>query len=94
MGKYVTVTEETAEIIQRKVDQGLYADVETAFAEAARLLDEYDYVQELREMLREAEEEIDRGEAIPWTRELNEQIFERAKEMHRRGIKPNSDALP
>ena len=94
MSKTIQVPDETAAIIQRKVEHGLYADADTAWAEAARLLDEYDYVQELREKLREAEEEIERGEYVEWTPELSKQILENAKERIRLGIRPDPDVCP
>ena len=94
MTKTIHVTDETVEIIQRKVDEGLYADVETAFAEAARLLDEYDYNKELRAKLQEGIDQAERGETVPWTRELSRQILEQAKELHRLGIRPDDDVCP
>ena len=66
----------------------------TAWAEAARLLDEQDYVRDLREKLREAEEQIERGEYDLWTPELSKQILEEAKELYRLGIRPDPDVCP
>ena len=94
MTKTIHLTDETVEIIQRKVDEGLYADVETAFAEAARLLDEFDYNKELGAKLQEGIDQAERGETVPWTRELSLQIFEEAKELHRLGIRPDDDVCP
>jgi hypothetical protein len=94
MSVTIKVSEETAEMVQRKVDQGLYPDLETAWAEAARLLDEQDYVRDLREKLREAQEEIERGEYVLWTPELSKQILEEAKELYRLGIRPDPDVCP
>jgi hypothetical protein len=94
MSVSITVSEETAEMVQRKVDQGLYPDLETAWAEAARLLDEQDYVRDLREKLSEAEVQIERGEYVLWTPELSKQILEEAKELYRLGIRPGPDVCP
>lgn len=94
MSKLIRVSDETADLVQRVVDQGRYADVETAWADAARLLDEQDYNRELQEMLQEAIDEIERGEGIPWTPELSKQIFEEAMELYRLGIRPDPDVCP
>jgi hypothetical protein len=91
MSVSIKVSEETAKMIPGKVEQGLYPDLEAAFAEAARLLDEQDYVWDLREKLREAEKEIERREYVLWTPELSEQIVEEAKELRRLGIRPEPD---
>jgi Arc/MetJ-type ribon-helix-helix transcriptional regulator len=92
MSVTVKVSEETAEIVQRKVDQGLYPDVETAWAEAARLHDEYADEQELRAALQIGIDEADRGEVLEWTPELNRRLLEEARELYRRGVKPDEDA--
>jgi hypothetical protein len=94
MSVNIKVSEASAEMIQRKVDQGLYPDLETAWAEAARLLDEQDYVRDLREKLREAEEQIERGEYELWTPDLSKRILEEAKELVRLGIRPDPDVCP
>ena len=94
MSKNVPVSDAIAEIVQRKVDQGLYADVETAIAEAVRLLDEHDYDRCLRAQLQVGIDEADRGEVLEWTPELNRQLFEEALEMHRQGVRPDPDDTP
>ena len=94
MSVSIKVSDETAKIIQGKVEQGLYPDLETAFAVAARLLDEQDYARDLRKKLREADEEIERGEYVVWTPELSKQIVEEAKELYRLGIRPDPDVCP
>ena len=92
MSVTIKVSEETAEIVQRKVDQGLYPDFETAWAEATRLLDEYADEQELRAALQIGIDEADRGEVLEWTPELNRRLLEEARELYRRGVKPDEDA--
>lgn len=90
----VHLSEEIAAIVQRKVDQGLYANVETAITEAVRLLDEHDYERYLRAQLQVGIDEADRGEVLEWTPELNRQLFEEALEMHRQGVRPDPDDSP
>jgi hypothetical protein len=91
MSVTIRISQETADLVQRKVDQGLYPDLETAFAEAARLLDEQDYVRDLRAELQIGIDEADRGELLEWTPELNQQLLEEARALYRQGVKPDED---
>ena len=70
MTRTVRISEETAEIIQRQVDQGHHADMESAIAEAARLLHQRDEELELLEQSLVGISKADRGELLSWTPEL------------------------
>jgi predicted transcriptional regulator len=94
MSVTIKVSEETAAAFQGKVDRGLYPDLETAFAEAARLLDEVEYNRSLQAKIQVGLDQAERGEVVPWTRELSRQLFEEAMELHRLGIRPESDEWP
>jgi len=87
----IQLTAQAEELIQRKVQSGLYANAEAAIDAAVRLLDEHD---RKRQRLREAIAEGEKGEAIPWTPELMDQILREADEMQRRGETPNPDVCP
>lgn len=86
----VTLTPEIEAILQRKVNEGLYADAESALERAVALLDYQDKLERLRALIREGEE----GESIPWTPELMDQLSREADEMIRLGIEPNPDVCP
>ena len=94
MSRTVQISDETAAKFQGKVDRGLYPDLETAFAEAARLLDELEYNRSLQAKIQMGLDEIERGEVVPWTRELSRQLLEEAMELHRLGVRPDSDEWP
>ena len=94
MSKTVQMSDETAARFQRKVDRGLYPGLETAFAEAARLLDELEYNRSLQAKIQVGLDEVERGEVVPWTRELSRQLLEEAIELHKLGIRPESDEWP
>ena len=84
----VTLTPQLEDLIQQKVEAGLYRDPESVVREALRLLDEHDRrLQRLRAAIAEGEE----GEDIPWTPELMEQLTREAEEMIRQGIEPDPD---
>jgi antitoxin ParD1/3/4 len=87
----VTLTPELEDLIQRKVDAGLYRDPETVLRQALRLLDEQDRrLQRLRAAIAEGEE----GDDVPWTPELMEQLTREAEEMIQQGIDPDPDVCP
>jgi len=94
MSKTVQIANETAEIIQRTVDQGLFPDPETAFAEAVRLLDELEDDHELRARLQVVLDEFARGKAIPWNEETKQHILREGREAHERGDLPDPDVCP
>lgn len=95
MATTVQMSEETAAIVQRKVEQGLYADAASAVAEAVRRLDEDDrYERELHAQLQVGQDQIERGEVREWSRALNDRLFEEALELYRSGVKPSADARP
>ena len=77
--------------IREKVESGLYASVDAALETAVELLDEYDQqLQRLRAAIAVGE----KGEAIPWTPDLLEQLTREADGMFRRGEKPDPDVCP
>jgi antitoxin ParD1/3/4 len=81
--------------IQGKVIAGLYADADAVLVEALRLLDERDRRLEwLRIAIAKSDEQIARGEGIPYTPELLEEIDREVDERFCRGEMPNSDVCP
>lgn len=84
----IQLTARAEELIQRKVQSGLYPNAEAAIDAAVQLLDEYDRrLQRLREAIAE-------GEGQPWTPELMAEIRREADAMRRRGEAPNPDVCP
>jgi putative addiction module CopG family antidote len=78
-------------LIRQKVRSGLYDNAEAAIDAAVQLLDDRDRrVERLRAAIAEGE----RGEALPWTPELMEQLSREAEDMQRRGEAPDPDVCP
>jgi len=94
MSVTINVSEETAEMVQRKVDQELYPDLETAWAEAARLLDEYDREEALLSKLQVGLDQLERGEGIPWNEETKQRILREGRAAYERGDIPDPDVCP
>ncbi|MEA2581987.1 MAG: Bacterial antitoxin of ParD toxin-antitoxin type system [Thermomicrobiales bacterium] len=83
----VTLPPELEAMVRQKVDEGLYADVDSVVQEALRLLDRRDRRERLRAALVEGEE----GEGIPYTPELLEEIDREVEERFLRGELPHPD---
>ncbi|MEA2511955.1 MAG: Bacterial antitoxin of ParD toxin-antitoxin type system [Thermomicrobiales bacterium] len=86
----VTLPPELEAMVRQKVDEGLYADVDSVVQEALRLLDRRDRRERLRAALVEGEE----GEGIPYTPELLEEIDREVEERFLRGELPHPDVCP
>lgn len=90
----VTLSPQLEDLIQQKVDAGLYSDPESVLREALRLLDEQDRrLQKLRAAIAEGDEG-DEGDDLSWSPELMEQLTREAEEMIRQGIEPDADVCP
>ena len=94
MSKTVQLSGETAEIVQRKVDQGLYADAESAVAEAVRLLDEQDELLALRAKIQVGLDQVERGDLIPFNDETRRRIIQEGRAKYERGDPLNPDVCP
>lgn len=94
MSVTVQISEETAEIIQRKVEQGLYADTETALAEAARLLDELDLDPNLVAQIQIGIDQAERGDVYPWNDETKQRIIREGSAKYERGDPIKRDVRP
>lgn len=81
-------------LIRQKVESGPYSDAAEVVEEALKLLDNRDKLEHLRQSLREAEAEIERGDVFELTPELMEQIWREGDEMFLKGIKPDPDVCP
>jgi putative addiction module CopG family antidote len=87
----IQLTPEAEAIIQQKVRNGLYDNAEAAIETAVQLLEVHDRkLQRLREAIAEGE----KGEGVPWTPELMDQLRREADEMRHRGEKPDPDVCP
>jgi antitoxin ParD1/3/4 len=81
--------------IQQMVESGLYSDADEALRAAVRLLDERERrLKWLRTAVAEGFEQIERGEGIPYTPELLEEIDREVDERARRGDTPSPDVCP
>jgi antitoxin ParD1/3/4 len=81
--------------IQQKVAEGAFPDADEVIREAMRLLDAQErQLEELRAKLQSGLDQLDRGEGIPFTPELVEEMRREAADRFRRGERPNPDVVP
>ena len=81
--------------IRRMVEGGHYNDTDEALRAAVRVLDEHARrLRWLRAAVANADEQIERGEGIPYTKELVDEIGREVDERHRRGEQPRADVCP
>lgn len=90
----VTLTPHLEALVRKKVDTGLYRDADEVLSEALQLLDQRDQLQRLRASIAEADEQIERGEGVPFTPERFEQIKLNAQRKYETGHQPNPDVCP
>jgi antitoxin ParD1/3/4 len=86
----VTLTPKLEDFIREKVDSGQYPNADAVVLEALRLLDERDRRQRLLNALEEGR----KGEGIPFTPQLMEEIRREAKRMIKEDIQPDPDVCP
>lgn len=90
----VNLTSKVEEMIRRKVDAGHYRSADEVVEDALRALDERDRIVRLRAAIAVGDAQLARGEGIPYTSELMDEIEREAEEAYRRGDQPSSDVYP
>lgn len=82
MSKQITISDEAAALYQELMDMGAYPTLESAVEGIALSIQPPESDAALEAILECAAAELERGEGIPFTRELSLEILERAKQRH------------
>lgn len=90
----VTLPPDLEEMVRQKVENGLFDSESAVVREALRQMDERDTLERLRAAIAIGEEEVARGETVPWTPELHAAILEEAVRDAKAGKRPDPDLLP
>jgi putative addiction module CopG family antidote len=90
----VDLDADVAELIQRRVDDGRYADATAVIREALQLQEEREKHKYVRAALAKAIAQADQGDEVEWTPDLMDRLVEESEEMYRQGIKPHPDVCP
>ena len=90
----VTLTPQQEELVQSKVASGRYSDASEVVGQALQLLDDYEREEAFRAAVMVGYEQAERGELIPWTPELREEIRRSVEKKAKEGGKLRADVLP
>ena len=90
----VQLTPHVAELIRRKVASGRYRSADEVIEDALDALEQRDRLARLRVAIAIGDAQLSRGEGIPYTDQLMEEIEREADEALRRGDDPGPDVCP
>lgn len=91
----VTLTPQIEDQIRQLVESGAYPNANAVIQDALGLLKQRrDRFETLRAKIRVGLDQLDRGEGIPLTPELLDEIDREVDERLRRGDRPNPDVCP
>jgi putative addiction module CopG family antidote len=90
----LSLTPELEALVRRQIEAGQYTSPDQVVREALQLLEERDRQRRLKAALAVGDEQYARGEVVPWTPELMDQLKQQAEEMARQGKQPNPDVCP
>lgn len=91
----VTLAPQVEDQIRHWVETGAYPDANAVIRDALRLLEQqHDRFETLRAKIQGGLDQLDRGEGIPLTPELLDEIDREVDERLRRGDQPNPDVCP
>jgi antitoxin ParD1/3/4 len=80
--------------VRQQVASGRYANASEVVREGLRALEDRERHLRLREAIQTGLDQIERGETIPWTPELMEQISREADEAERLDLPIRADVQP
>jgi antitoxin ParD1/3/4 len=90
----IVLTPQQEELVRSKIESGRYNDASEVVDEALQLLEERERKEAFRAAVMVGYEQAERGELIPWTPELREEILRSVEKKAREGRKPKADVLP
>ena len=90
----VTLSPHLEALVRSKVDSGRYSDANAVIREALEMLDEHERTERLRAAVAIGFDQLERGEAIPYTPDLFAQLKREAREHSERGHQVNPDVIP
>jgi antitoxin ParD1/3/4 len=90
----VTLSPRAEALIREKVAAGPYRSADEVIEAALDALDERERLAQLRAMLQVGIDQLDRGEGMPFTPQLLDEIEREAAEAYRRGEQPRPEVCP
>jgi antitoxin ParD1/3/4 len=90
----VSLSPQLEALVRRKIETGPYNNATEVVQEALKVLDERDRAAQLKAALAVGEEQFRRGDTIPFTPELVEEMKREAERMAQEGVEPDPDVCP
>lgn len=90
----VSLTPQLEALVRQKIEPGPYNNATEVVQEALKVLDERDRAARLKAALAVGDEQYRRGETIPFTPELVEEMKRDAEHMAQEGVEPDPDDCP
>jgi putative addiction module CopG family antidote len=90
----IALSPQSEELIRRQVEAGWYDDASDVVEEALSLLIDPQRFKAFKAAVDEGFEELERGEDVPFTPELFDDIRRTAREMAREGRTPDPNVCP
>jgi antitoxin ParD1/3/4 len=90
----VSLTPELEALVRRQVETGQYTGPDQVMREALQLLEERDRQRRLKAALAVGDEQYGRGEVVPWTPDMLDQLIREADEEDRQGLPISDDVQP
>ena len=88
------VTPHVAELIRRKVADGQYRSADEVIADALDALEQRDRLVRLKAAIAIGDAQLARGEGVPYTAQVLDEIEREADEALSRGDEPGPDVRP
>jgi antitoxin ParD1/3/4 len=95
LAMHINLSQEMEQYLQSKVGTGFYSNASEVVRDAIRrMCEEDEKLSALRTAVRVGDEQLDRGEGVPYTPERLEVLTEKAFANSRQGKKVNPDVTP
>jgi antitoxin ParD1/3/4 len=92
---HINLSPEMEKFIQGKVEAGFYSNATEVIRDAIRRMHEEEQkVVAMRAALKVGDDQLDKGERVPYTADLVTRAAAKAKDNARRGRKVNPDVTP
>jgi antitoxin ParD1/3/4 len=92
---HINLSPEMEKFVQSKVETGFYSNASEVIRDAIRRMrEEEEKTAALRAALKVGDDQLDKGEGVPYTPDLLNRVTEKAKDNARRRKKVNPDVIP
>ncbi|HZR01584.1 MAG TPA: type II toxin-antitoxin system ParD family antitoxin [Burkholderiales bacterium] len=92
---HINLSPEIEQFLQSKVETGFYSNTSEVIRDAIRRMrDEDEKIAAVRAAVQRGDEQLDKGQAVPYTQDLIQRAAAKARTNAQRGKKVNRDVTP